>query len=69
VEILGTAAFGAVVMGLAYLVGWEGRHGFRFAALMIVSVLIALLVAPEIWDRLRFGPRPPGTRAKRGEDS
>jgi peptidoglycan/LPS O-acetylase OafA/YrhL len=69
VEILGTAAFGAVAVGLAYLFGWDGRNGFKFAALVIVFVLIALLVAPEVWDRLRLGPRPPGTRVKREEDT
>lgn len=68
-EILGTAAFGVVAVGLAHLFGWEGRNGFKFAASVIVFVLIALLVAPEIWDRLRSGPRPPGTRVKREEDT
>lgn len=68
VEILGAAAFAVVAMGLAYLFGWEGRSGFKSAALVIVFVLVALLVGPELWDRLRAGPRPPGTRVKRDED-
>lgn len=67
-EILGAAAFGVVAMGLAYLFDWEGRSGFKSAALVMVFVLVALLVGPELWDRLRVGPRPPGTRVKRDED-
>jgi len=69
VELLGTAALVVVAMGLAYLFGWEGRSGFKSAALVIVLALVALLVAPEAWDRLRFGPRPPGRRMKREEDT
>lgn len=67
-EFLGTAAFVVAAMGVAHLLGWEGRSGFKFAALVIVLVLIAFLVAPEMWDRLRVGPRPPGRRVKREDD-
>ena len=62
--LLGTFIVASMAELVAMRFGWEGRAGLKAAMFVIVAPLVACMFVPEIWDRMRNGPRPPGRRVR-----